>query len=124
MSCRWKIVSYRQKLDDNTGIYRLELTIERVEGQLPMDAVAKIPRPSQLDDWQLYEKLETEKIRKIKGERELLQWRLHREEDKLDRAQWQRARAFTSSISADQAVVRKQVDSMSMHLPSLARPKA
>jgi hypothetical protein len=73
LQCRWRLVSYRQKLDDQTGAYQLELTIERVDGQVSMESVTRIPQPSQLDDWWLYKKLEAEKIRRTEGEGRLLE---------------------------------------------------
>ena len=96
---RWKVLSYRQSLDIDRDTYRLELTVEHVEDQRSMESIRTIPQPSQLDDWQLYERLESEKIRKSMGEQKLLEWRILREQDKLDKAHWQRARAFTSSLS-------------------------
>ncbi len=65
-----------------------------------MEIIKRIPLPSQLDDWKLYERLETENIRKCKGEQQLLEWQMHREEERLERACWQRARAFTKSLSS------------------------
>ncbi|KAK3380231.1 PUA-like domain-containing protein [Lasiosphaeria ovina] len=96
----WKLTNYRHKLDVNTEIYRLELTLARVDGQPPMSELAKIPTPSQLDEWHLYEKLEADKIRQATGEQMAFQWKVQKEADRLEREQWKRVREFRSSISA------------------------
>ncbi len=54
---RWKVLRYNQKLNETTGQYRLEVDLEHVEGQLSMTELAKIPRPSNLDDWDLFQRL-------------------------------------------------------------------
>ncbi|KAK0711669.1 PUA-like domain-containing protein [Lasiosphaeris hirsuta] len=91
------------RLDTPTETYSLELVLERSEGQLPMEDVMKIPMPSQLDDWRLFEKLEAENIRQTTGEQEALEWRMRNEEDRREREEWQRVREFRSSISAGAA---------------------
>jgi hypothetical protein len=58
------VLRYSHVLEEATGIYRLEVDLERVGIQVPMSELAEIPCPSDFDDWQLYEKLETEKKKK------------------------------------------------------------
>ncbi|KAK3942430.1 hypothetical protein QBC46DRAFT_352414 [Diplogelasinospora grovesii] len=50
-----------------------------------------------LDD-KLYEKLETEKVRKWSGKAFEFEWKVQKEEDRLEREQWQRMRDFRKSI--------------------------
>ncbi|KAJ4292248.1 hypothetical protein N0V88_005879 [Collariella sp. IMI 366227] len=47
------------KLDPGTGVYRVEVNMEKVPGQMTLHELMKIPRPSQIDDWQLYQKTKT-----------------------------------------------------------------
>ncbi|KAJ9154729.1 PUA-like domain-containing protein [Pleurostoma richardsiae] len=96
----YRIRQWGQKLDVNTNIYRLEVTLDRVKGQKSMDDVKKTPKPSQIDDWHLYEKLESEWIKQRQGDTAFMDWRMRREEEKVDREQWRRTREFRSSLSA------------------------
>jgi hypothetical protein len=86
-------------LDMVENIHKLELTLERVKDQKPIDTLRRIPKPSQLDDWKLYEKLEGDKIKLTEGEAKYLEWTLQREEERLDREDWKRDREFRASFS-------------------------
>ncbi|KAK4180033.1 hypothetical protein QBC36DRAFT_49776 [Triangularia setosa] len=100
----WKLASYRHKLDLGTGEYKLELSLERISGQTPMREVLKVPRPSQMDEWNLFEKLEADKVRQTAGEAAAYAWKLQREEARVEREMWKRAHKFRSSISAGSAL--------------------
>ncbi|CAJ2506423.1 Uu.00g005530.m01.CDS01 [Anthostomella pinea] len=93
------IKQYGCKLDDKTNTYRLELTMERVPDQKSFDEIRGVPKPSQLDDWNLYEKLEGDKIKILQGDSNYLEWKLTRQEDKVDREEWRRVCAFRASFS-------------------------
>ncbi|KAI0014101.1 hypothetical protein F4779DRAFT_636847 [Xylariaceae sp. FL0662B] len=95
----YTIKQYGSKLDDRTNTHRLELTLERVADQKSIQELKRIPRPSQLDDWDLYEKLEGDKIKLLQGEASYLQWKLIRQEEKIDREDWKRSRLFRASFS-------------------------
>lgn len=58
-----------------------------------------MPRPSQLDDWALYEKLEGDKVKLLQGEASYLDWKLKQREEKLDQEEWRRAGLFKASFS-------------------------
>ncbi|KAK4662046.1 uncharacterized protein QC763_710130 [Podospora pseudopauciseta] len=95
----WKLASYRHKLDLGTGEYKLELGLERVaNGQRAMREVLKVPRPSQIDEWDLFEKLEADKVRQVQGEAASYAWRMQREEARVEREMWKRAHRFRESI--------------------------
>ncbi|KAI0023196.1 hypothetical protein F4780DRAFT_101265 [Xylariomycetidae sp. FL0641] len=103
----YTIRQYGCKLDEMRNIYRLELRLERV-GNLPrqpsFEEICRIPRPAQLDDWALYEKLEGEKIR-ARGETDYLVWVLGRQEEKREREEWRCAmlgHASPSTTAADE----------------------
>ncbi|KAI0145708.1 hypothetical protein F4776DRAFT_607617 [Hypoxylon sp. NC0597] len=94
------IKQYGCRQDNKTGLYRLELTLERVPDQkMSLEDLKGIPRPSQLDDWNLYEKLEGDKIKLLQGEASYLEWKLRRQEEKIDREDWRRAKLFRASFS-------------------------
>ncbi|KAI8625279.1 PUA-like domain-containing protein [Xylariaceae sp. FL1651] len=95
----YTIKQYGSKLDNKSNTYRLELTLERITDQRPFEDVHKIPKPSQLDDWTLYEKLEGDKVRLLQGETCYLEWKLKGQEEKIDREEWRRARLFRASFS-------------------------
>lgn len=100
LSKSFTVKQYGCKLDSNTNVYRLELTLEHVPNQkVSLEDIESIPRPSQLDDWNLYEKLEGDKIKLLQGETSYLEWKLRRQEEKIDRDDWRRARLFRASVS-------------------------
>lgn len=76
----------------------MRLTLQRVAGQTPIDEISHIPRPSQLDDWRLYEKLERERIKQTEGDARLTDWIIRRDEERIKRAHWRRSRAFKSEM--------------------------
>ncbi|GAP89601.1 hypothetical protein SAMD00023353_3500080 [Rosellinia necatrix] len=99
----YTIRQYGFKLDNNINKHRLELTLERDADQRPLDDICKIPKPSQLDDWALYEKLEGDQVKLLQGESSYLEWKLKWHEEKIDRDEWQRARRFKASFSQAEA---------------------
>ncbi|KAF4506864.1 hypothetical protein G6O67_006902 [Ophiocordyceps sinensis] len=86
----YAIRRYSLKLSNKTGLHRLVLTIERVAGQRPLHEVTAIPRPSQLDDWQLFEKYEGDMIRQRRGDQEFLEWKRAKAEERITIGQWRR----------------------------------
>ncbi|KAI1096396.1 PUA-like domain-containing protein [Rostrohypoxylon terebratum] len=93
------VKQYGCKQDSKTNSYRLELTLERIPNQKSLEEIGKIPRPSQLDDWNLYEKLEGDKVKLIQGEATYLEWKLRRQEENIEREDWRRAMWFKASFS-------------------------
>jgi hypothetical protein len=82
-----------------TETFCLELTLELAEAGIFMEAMRNIPQPSQLDDWLLYEKLETEKIRRAFGEQSMAEFTKRKEQDRLRLKQAKRALEFRSSVA-------------------------
>jgi len=95
---RYIVRQYGHKLNERTNVHRLVLKLERVAGQRSMEETQMVPKPSQLDDWALYEKLEGDKIRMIDGEATYLEWKLTREREKIAREDWKRARLFRATV--------------------------
>ncbi|KAI4869453.1 hypothetical protein F4820DRAFT_444051 [Hypoxylon rubiginosum] len=95
------IKQYGSKLDEKTGVYRLELLLERVPGQKRslFEVARQVPRPSQLDDWSSFTKLEGDRIKVLHGEATYLWWVIKLHEEKADREEWKRAQLFRASCS-------------------------
>lgn len=79
--------------------YRLELTLERVAGQRPMDTLFDIPRPSELDDWQYYNRVLAEDIRANKGDIAYSEWKENEEKQEREREQWRQWHDFRRHYS-------------------------
>ncbi|POS73559.1 hypothetical protein DHEL01_v208052 [Diaporthe helianthi] len=90
--------SWSFKLDQATDLYCMRLILERVPGQKSIDEILHIPRPSQLDDWNLYEKLERERIKQTEGEARLTELIIRRDKERIERSHWRRSRAFRSEM--------------------------
>ena len=58
-----------------------------------------IPKPSQLDDWHLFQKLEGDKIKQTQGETGYLEWKLRKQNEKDDREDWKRSLLFAADES-------------------------
>ncbi|KAK8076442.1 YDG/SRA domain-containing protein [Apiospora phragmitis] len=95
---QYTIRQYGTKLDIVSDTYRLELKLQRVNEQRPLDELKRIPKPSQFDDWALYEKLEGNEMKRI-GNAKYMEWNIQREEDMLDRESWKGDREFRASFS-------------------------
>lgn len=91
---RYIIHSWSIKLNITTDLYTLRLTLERISGQRSMDDVMKIPKPSDLDDWKLYEQLERDRIRDTEGKVRFDDWSNTRNAEKLERDYWRYSREF------------------------------
>ncbi|RDA83538.1 hypothetical protein CP532_4480 [Ophiocordyceps camponoti-leonardi (nom. inval.)] len=87
----YTIGQYGLKLDEETSIYRLVLTLQRAPEQRPMQKMALIPLPSQLDDWRLFQKYEGDMIRQKRGEQGFVEWKTAKAEERVNLAQWRRA---------------------------------
>jgi hypothetical protein len=54
------LLRYNERRSRTTGGYLLEVNLEKVPGQPAMLELMKIPRPSHLDDWDLYKRVEVQ----------------------------------------------------------------
>ncbi|KKP07675.1 hypothetical protein THAR02_00211 [Trichoderma harzianum] len=82
---------YSHKQNLQTRLHRTVITLERIPGQPNIADLAKVPRPSQVDDWLLFEKFEGEMIRQHHGEQSFLDWKLMKAQERMERRQWRRA---------------------------------
>lgn len=98
-STRWKLSSYNHKFYDDIRLWRVTLTLAQLPNQPAMSDIIRIPRPSQLDDWHLYEHMEEAAMRALFGDRGAFKWKENREEEKRARESWRRAHEFGQSIS-------------------------
>ncbi|RCI11094.1 hypothetical protein L249_7184 [Ophiocordyceps polyrhachis-furcata BCC 54312] len=87
----YTIGQYGLKLDEETSIYRVVLTLQRVPEQRPMHKMVLVPLPSQLDDWRLFQKYEGDMVRQKRGEQGFLEWKTAKAEERVILAQWRRA---------------------------------
>jgi len=103
---RYTIKKYGQKFQFDKGLYRLELTLERLPEQPSMKELQRVPRPSQVDDWLLYHQLEGEKIRQSRGDAGYHDWKMQRSRERAERELWRRSRLFAESLTKEKDVVR------------------
>lgn len=89
---RYRIQSWSIKLNMVSEVYTLRLTLERLPNQKPMDEITHIPKPSQLDDWNLYEQLERARVRKTEGKTKFDEWTAGRKVERAERAEWRRSK--------------------------------
>ncbi|ETS06369.1 hypothetical protein M419DRAFT_4649 [Trichoderma reesei RUT C-30] len=98
---------YSLKQISQTRLHRIVVTLERISKQPSMTELARIPLPSQMDDWLLFEKHEGEMIRQHRGEQSFLEWKLMKAQERMDRRQWRRAlevgAALTNARNANTA---------------------
>lgn len=107
-TCRYILRQYGQKRNERSGIYRLSLTLERVEGQTPMHELTIIPHPSQIDEWRLYEKHQGEIIRARYGEATFREWKTSRAKETMDREEATRMTDFGGMASVSQWIVKRR----------------
>ncbi|KAH7188442.1 PUA-like domain-containing protein [Fusarium flagelliforme] len=65
----YTIRRYSQWFNEVSERHHMMLTLERVSDQQPIEDVLNIPRPSELDDWDLYQKYESELIKQKRGDK-------------------------------------------------------
>lgn len=95
---RYRMKCWSLKLNMVSEIYTLRLTLERLAHQKPMDEITCIPRPSQLDDWKLYEQLERARVRKTEGKTKFDEWTTGRVLERTERASWRRSRELKTDL--------------------------
>lgn len=100
---RWKLLGYSHKLDADKKLWRLILTLEQLPDQPAMKGIVKIPKPSQLDDWRLYEQIEESEIKALFGEQGVHRWNENRGQEKRERDSWRRACEFRASVGVPSA---------------------
>ena len=76
----------------------MEVTLKRLDGQTAMEQMKRIPKPSQLDDWNFYEKIEAEEVKNIEGDAAFVEWIRKKEAQKTERENWRSAKSFPSKL--------------------------
>ncbi|PVH78591.1 hypothetical protein DL98DRAFT_239405 [Cadophora sp. DSE1049] len=94
-------------LDETKNVYRCTIMLERSTSQKPFAEVLRLPKPSQLDDWELYKKLMGEEYRKREGEPAFEKWMDLEEEQQADKEQFVKSRALQEGIRRYTLVERK-----------------
>ncbi|KAH7321648.1 hypothetical protein BKA65DRAFT_540825 [Rhexocercosporidium sp. MPI-PUGE-AT-0058] len=94
-------------LDENKDIYRCTIMLERVTNQRPLHEVLQLPKPSQLDDWDLYKKMMNEDFRLREGDVAFGKLRELEEEQLTDKEQFIKSKALQEGIRKYTVVARK-----------------
>ncbi|KAM3514653.1 hypothetical protein MY11210_001759 [Beauveria gryllotalpidicola] len=97
------IRQYGHRLQAETGLHRVVITLERVPGQKPMEEIVQVPRPSQMDEWLIFEKFEGEMVKKRQGNEAFTEWKVEKAQEKADHSEWERVARMTAEL-----VQRKQ----------------
>ncbi|KUI54443.1 hypothetical protein VP1G_01721 [Cytospora mali] len=92
------LASWSLKLCPCTNLYTLRVVLERLPRQKPMKEVLRVPKPSQLDDWTLYEQLEKERIEQREGAVRFMDWETAREKEKSEREFWRHVRELQNEM--------------------------
>lgn len=79
-------------------MHRVVVTLERVGSQKPLEELGDIPRPSQIDDWYLFEKYEGEMVKKRQGKEAFTEWKVAKAKEKIDYDQWKQVLRMTSAL--------------------------
>lgn len=98
---RYIIQTWGLKLNLANDLYTIRLTLERLPNQIPLQEIAVIPKPSQLDDWNLYEQLECDQIRHTEGQVRFDDWTVARDVERFERDLWRRNRESRGSLRYD-----------------------
>lgn len=81
--------------------------LERASNQRPLHEVLQLPKPSQLDDWDLYKKMMNEDYRMREGDVAFSKWREHEEEQQTDKEQFIKSKTLQEGIRRYTVVERK-----------------
>ncbi|KAK3180542.1 hypothetical protein K4F52_008133 [Lecanicillium sp. MT-2017a] len=92
------IHQYGHKINQSSGLHRVVVTLERLGGQKPLEQLADIPRPSQVDDWYLFEKYEGEMVKKRQGKEAFTAWKVAKAKEKIDYDQWKQVLRMTAEL--------------------------
>jgi hypothetical protein len=111
--CRYKIKNYSHVFDIVERKHRLEVTLERLAGQEPVDA--QVPRPSQIDDWHLFEKHEVEVVKQRKGDHGYNEFKLLKEEERHTRERWRQSADFRASLMLEPRPHREAKEKKQQH---------
>ena len=95
---RYSIRQYGHKVNQHSGLHRVVVTLERVASQKPLEELGDIPRPSQVDDWHLFEKYEGEMVKKSQGKEAFTEWKVAKAKEKIDHDQWKQVLRMTSAL--------------------------
>lgn len=90
----YDIVLYSfQRLSWDESVFRVVVEFERCMGQRPMDTVLAVPTPSMLDDWDIYQEIKDDSVRRSVGEAWYRESLSKEREEERDRMSWHQVRA-------------------------------
>jgi len=79
----YAVRSFGLKLEQDTEIYTMTVLLQRSPLEKPLQEILAIPRPSQLDDWKLYQMMEEREMQRV-GLREFIAWKMKQEEARIE----------------------------------------
>jgi hypothetical protein len=91
---RYIIRQYGQKRDELSDAFRLSLILQRVQGQLPIEELRRVPCPSEMDDWELYERFEGELVKQRCGNPRFVEWKMAKAQERMEKEQFERILQF------------------------------
>lgn len=103
-SFRYVIRQYGHRLNPQTELHRITLSLERVPGQKAMDEVTKIPRPSQVDDWNMFERHEGDMIKRWMGTEAFGDWKATKAQDHTERSKYRRMTRVVRDLQLEKGV--------------------
>lgn len=84
--------------------------LERVDSQKPLHEILQLPKPSQMDDWELYKRLMNEDYRMREGEAAFDRMKDYEEEQQADKEQFVKSKELQEGITRYTVVDRTQGD--------------
>ncbi|KAF4121278.1 Pfam:YDG SRA [Geosmithia morbida] len=95
----YTLIQYGQKVNPMTGAHRLSLVLGRVEGQIPMHKLISIPRPSQMDDWKMFEDIEERLMQCQLSEANFVRWFMDKAGDIVKKERFERFMHLASTAA-------------------------
>lgn len=96
---RYTLKQYGHIENPQTRLHRISLTFERALGQRTMQELDKIPRPSEIDIWKLFEKYEGEMVKKWQGLEAFQEWKLVKARERVEKRKWRCATDATKELN-------------------------
>lgn len=95
----YKIASYSYNLDHDVGKHRLRLELVRLPEQQPL--LESIPTPAQLDEWDIFQRHESEVVKRRVGSTTWLTYKVKMDEERHAKLRWKQAMEFRESLKSD-----------------------
>lgn len=91
---RYTLLSWGLKLEKDTNLYHSRMVFVREEHQRPLEEILIIPMPSQMDDWELYQRIKDDDTMKRLGTETYKYKRYLKEQKSVKREEWLERQRF------------------------------